>query len=134
VLLLRFALEQETNWPVEATVAEDGEKAISLLRSQAANPAAARPDFIVLDLNLPRRDGTEVLEMIRSTHALSSVPVAILSSSPGDVIEDKLKAAQVHADGYFTKPMSIDDFLGLGKVLRTWYEQHGQKRDAAGKV
>jgi hypothetical protein len=66
--------------------------------------------------------------------AVERASSTILSSSPGDVIEDKLKAAHVHADGYFTKPMSIDDFLGLGKVLRTWYEQHGQKRDAAGKV
>jgi len=134
LLLLRFALEQEKNWPVEATVAEDGEKAIRLLKAQAADPEAAKPDFIVLDLNLPRYDGTEVLRMIRSTDALSGVPVAILSSSPGDVIADKLNAAHLEADGHFTKPMGMDNFLALGKVLRAWYEQQTAKRSAAGGV
>lgn len=123
VELLRLALREEETWPVETVVAEDGEAAISLLNLQAADPAARKPDLILLDLNVPKKDGTEVLRMIRGTSALSHVPVAILSSSPGDVVQDKLMAAQVVADGYFTKPSNIDDFLGLGRVLRAWFER-----------
>ena len=58
--------------------------------------------------------------------------VAILSSSPGDFIADKLNAAHVQADGHFTKPMGMENFLALGTVLRTWYEQQSAKRAAAG--
>jgi len=128
VELLRLALNEEPAWPVETVVAEDGEKAITLLTEQAADPAAHKPDFIVLDLNVPRRDGTEVLRTIRGTKALSSVPVAVLSSSPGDVIEDRLTAAHVTADGHFTKPSNIDDFLRLGTALRLWYERQERTR------
>ena len=128
VELLRLALDKEETWPVETVIAEDGEAAISLLNRQTTDPATHKPDLILLDLNLPKRDGTEILRMIRRTSELSHVPVAILSSSPGDVIQDKLMAAQVTADGYFTKPSNVDDFLGLGRVLRTWYEQQEQTR------
>ena len=126
--LLRLALKEEPAWQVETVVAEDGEKAISLLTQGAADPLARRPDLIVLDLNVPRRDGTEVLRTIRGTKTLSSLLVAVLSSSPGDVIEDRLTAAHVTADGHFTKPSNIDDFLQLGRILRMWYEQQGQTR------
>jgi CheY-like chemotaxis protein len=129
VELLRLALQEEPAWQVETVVAEDGEKAISLLTQQAADPLARRPDFVVLDLNVPRRDGTEVLRTIRGTKVLSSLPVAVLSSSPGDVIEDRLTAAHVTADGHFTKPSNIDDFLRLGTALRQWYEQQGPARE-----
>ena len=128
VELLRLALKEEPAWQVETVVAEDGEKAISLLTQGATDPLARRPDLIVLDLNVPRRDGTEVLRTIRGTKVLSSLLVAVLSSSPGDVIEDRLTAAHVTADGHFTKPSNIDDFLQLGRVLRMWYEQQGQTR------
>jgi chemotaxis family two-component system response regulator Rcp1 len=128
VELLRLALAEEPAWPVETVIAEDGEKAISLINRQAADPTLRKPDLIVLDLNVPRRDGTEVLRAIRSTQGLSNVPVAILSSSPGDVIQDRLTAAHVTADGHFTKPSNIDDFLQLGRALHLWYEQQGRMR------
>jgi len=128
VELLRLALRKEESWAVETVVAEDGEAAISLLNCQITNPGARMPDLILLDLNVPKKDGTEVLLMIRSTSALSHLPVAILSSSPGDVIQNKLMAAQVTADGYFTKPNNIDEFLSLGRVLRAWYERREQIR------
>jgi CheY-like chemotaxis protein len=126
--LLLLALEEEKTWPIETVVAEDGEKAISWLQLHAADPSLRKPDFILLDLNLPRRDGTEVLRIIRGTSGLSHLPVAILSSSPGDIIEHKLTSAHVAADAHFTKPRTIDEFLGLGKLLRDWYEAHQQRR------
>jgi CheY-like chemotaxis protein len=127
VELLRLALDREDGWPVEIVIAEDGEKAIALLERQITDPAARKLDLILLDLNVPRRDGAEILRVIRSTSLLSRVPVAILSSSPGDFIQSKLTAAHVSADGYFTKPSNIDDFLRLGKLLRAWYEQQEAK-------
>ncbi len=105
----------------------DGEAAIQLLRDQAAN-LRAKPDFVILDLNLPRRDGTEVLQEIRSTEALRGLPVAILSSSPQDVIQRKLTAAGVAADAHFTKPFGVQQFLELGRVLRSWYERHREQQ------
>lgn len=125
--LLRLAFDHDKAWSYETTVADDGEKAIRLLERQAANPDS-NPDFIVLDLNLPRRDGAEVLQMIRTTDSLASIPVAVLSSSPLDVIDHKLTAAGVTADGHFTKPMDLDEFLKLGKSLRLWYERQRQQR------
>ena len=111
-------------------VARDGEKAIALLEDQAADPALRKSDFVLLDLNLPRRDGTEVLRMIRSTRVLADLPVAILSSSPGDVIEKRLTTAHVTADAHFTKPGNIEDFLKLGEVLRNWYQAHTEAKDS----
>jgi len=115
---------EETKWPVESTVVDDGEKAIDLLKSLAANGHPG-PDLVILDLNLPRRDGTEVLQAIRSTKGLTDTTVAIFSSSPQDVIQSKLTAAGVTANGHFTKPHSYDGFLQLAHNLRSWFE--GQK-------
>ena len=124
VRLLLYALGQESTWSVETVIAEDGEKAIALLSKPYARPFdASHPDFIILDLNLPRRDGTEVLQVIRTTEHLRTVPVAILSSSPDDIIRHKLHEADVFADGHFTKPMDVEDFLQLGKALRNCYER-----------
>jgi two-component system, chemotaxis family, response regulator Rcp1 len=127
VALLRFALQQEATWPVEMTVVEDGERAISRLLDVSKD----KPDLVILDLNLPRRDGTEVLQAIRGTPALRNLPVAILSSSPGDVIQDKLTAAGVLADAHFTKSTQFDDFLLLGGVLREWYEKQTSARESS---
>ena len=124
ITMLRLALEQEPTWPVEMTVVEDGERAILRLLDVTKD----KPDFVVLDLNLPRRDGTEVLKTIRSTPALRNLPVAILSSSPGDVIQEKLTAAGVLADVQFTKSSHIDEFLLLGGILRAWYEKQVSAR------
>ena len=121
VRLLRLAFESESDWRTVMTVAEDGEKAIHLL-SQSLTAAAA-PDFIVLDLNLPKRDGTEVLQWIRSTDGLKHLPVAVVSSSPMDVIRNKVSGASVEANCYFIKPMDVEDFLGLAKKLRFCYRK-----------
>src|SRR5689334_13887241 len=76
--LLRLAFDEVGDWSVELTVVEDGEKAIQLLGERSRNGETV-PDLVILDLNLPRRDGTEVLHAIRSCAELSSLPVAVLS-------------------------------------------------------
>jgi CheY-like chemotaxis protein len=121
VELIRIAFESENGWHPAVTVAEDGERAICLLAEGFA--LGQVPDFIVLDLNLPKRDGTEVLRWIRTTEGFQEIPVAILSSSPTDVIRNKLVGARVEANCYFMKPMDIDDFLGLGRKLLFCYQK-----------
>ena len=125
VRLIRYALEQERNWTTDMIVAEDGEKAISLL-NEGASPRgrSGRPDFVILDLNLPKRDGTEVLQAIRHNQELRHLPVAILSSSPTDIVRGKIMDANVHANWYFTKPMDADSFIALGKTLHDCYRSN----------
>ncbi|MBV9081478.1 MAG: response regulator [Acidobacteriaceae bacterium] len=123
VHMLNYAFEEQNTWPVETTVAQDGETAINLLR-KASSSGVGKPDFIILDLNLPKRDGTEVLQTIRATRELRQVPVAVLSSSPRDVIHGKLSEAEVTANGYFTKPMDVDEFIALAEKLRLCYEMN----------
>jgi two-component system, chemotaxis family, response regulator Rcp1 len=132
VRLMRYALQQEQTWATQITVAEDGEKAINLLLAVAASTwELGRPDFVILDLNLPRRDGTEVLQTIRSMKELQDLPVAIVSSSPMDVIRGKVSTANVSANCYFTKPMDVDSFLALGKELHHCYERSRPERPIA---
>jgi two-component system, chemotaxis family, response regulator Rcp1 len=135
VRLIRYALQQEQTWKTEITVAEDGEKAINLLLAIAASsPQSARPDFVILDLNLPRRDGTEVLQTIRSMKELQDLPVAIVSSSPMDVIRGKVSTANVSANCYFTKPMDVDSFLALGKELHCCYQKSQLEKPLAASL
>ena len=131
IRLMRFAFERESDWPTVVTVAEDGEKAIHLLNQSLA--ADEKPDFVILDLNLPKRDGMEVLQWMRSTEALRQIPVAIVSSSPMDVIQSQLNGASVEANCYFVKPMEVDVFFGLTKKLHFCY-QKAQRAQAAGET
>lgn len=127
VRLLRYALTYARDWQIGITVAEDGERAISLLSTDQYSP-----DYIVLDLNLPKRDGAEVLQMIRRTPSIQQTPVAIVSSSPLDVIRDRVTGAKVNADFYFTKPMHVDGFVELGRNLLNSYSQTLRDRGSDG--
>lgn len=115
VRLVRYALSNNEDWPVELSVAEDGEKALNLLKTPPL------PDLIILDLNLPKVSGPEVLQWIRSTETTRKLPVAVVSSSPMDVIRSKVSGAHVEANCYFTKPMDVESFLHLGRALGECY-------------
>jgi two-component system, chemotaxis family, response regulator Rcp1 len=121
VRLIRFALREEKSWQTETTVANDGEKAIDYLLHQRETQGDF--DLVILDLNLPKRDGTEVLQVIRSREELSSLPVIVLSSSPEDVSKAKVRNANVEANCYFTKPVGAKEFLDLGQRLWTCYKR-----------
>ena len=95
------------------TVVSDGEEALSYLRREGPYADAVRPDLILLDLNLPRRDGREVLAEIKGDEALHSIPVVVLTTSQSD--EDILRSYQLHANAYVTKPVDFDQFI---KVVR----------------
>jgi two-component system, chemotaxis family, response regulator Rcp1 len=99
---------------VNLHVAVDGVAAIAFLTRQGAYTDALRPDLILLDLNLPKKDGREVLEEIKESPALKSIPVVILTTSAAEA--DILRSYQLHANCYITKPVGLDGFL---KVVRS---------------
>lgn len=86
---------------------------------------SAMPDLILLDLNLPRHDGLEILAFIRQRDDFAEVPVVILTSS--DSPNDTRAAARLGANEYIRKPSSLDDFLAIGATLRSLLERAGQK-------
>ena len=95
-------------------VVDDGVKALEYLRRQGEYAAAVRPDLILLDLNLPRKDGRQVLAEVKSDSELSNIPVVVLTSSRAE--QDVLKSYDLHANCYIVKPV---DFAGLMEVVRS---------------
>ena len=98
-------------------VVRDGVEALAFLRREAPYAAAIRPDLILLDLNLPRKDGREVLAEIKADAALCTIPVVILTTSQAE--EDILRAYGLHANCYITKPV---DFAGFVKMVRSLHD------------
>ena len=111
VLLTRDAF-QRARLKNNLTVAGDGEVAMAMLRREGAYALHARPDIILLDLNLPRMDGREVLHAIKTDAELQLIPVIVLTSSKSEI--DVLKSYQLNANGYIVKPVS---FEGLREVV-----------------
>jgi CheY-like chemotaxis protein len=125
VRLIRLALEETKNWPTHVSVARDGEQAIAMLEARAGQAGSGHTpglDLIILDYNLPKRSGAEVLKMIRRTEPLQTIPVVVLSSSPEYFLREKMQGANVEATCYITKPPDFDEFLQLGDQIRRCYE------------
>ena len=97
-------------------VARNGEEALDMLRDTEHGPAASMPELILLDLNLPRVDGAQVLSHIRQTQAYKATPVIILTSS--DSPRDRETALRLGASLYFRKPTDLTSFMMLGAVIR----------------
>jgi chemotaxis family two-component system response regulator Rcp1 len=95
-------------------VAHDGVEAMAILRKEGAFTGALRPDLILLDLNLPRMDGREVLAAIKRDPALEHIPVVILTTSQAE--QDILHSYHLRANAFITKPVDLDQFF---KVIRT---------------
>ena len=100
-------------------IVDDGEKAMSFLRQEGNYASARRPDLILLDLNLPRKDGRDVLAEIKQDAGLKHIPVVVLTSSEAD--EDVLKAYDSHANCYITKPVDLDQFLGVAERIQDFW-------------
>ena len=113
VLLTREALK-ESKVLNNLHVAADGDEALAFLYKEGEYASAPRPDLILLDLNLPRRGGREVLGEIKEDTQLRSIPVVILTTSTDE--EDVWKSYQLHANCYITKPIDLDQFV---KVVRS---------------
>ena len=101
------------------TVVSDGAEALSYLRREGQYEGAARPDLILLDLNLPRRDGREVLEEVKKDDDLCRIPVVVLTTSAAD--EDILRSYQLHANAYVTKPVDFDRFTSVIRQIDEFF-------------
>ena len=101
------------------SVAKDGVEALAFLHREGSYAEAARPDLILLDLNLPRKDGREVLAEIKGDANLRSIPVVILTTSRAD--QDILKSYELHANCYITKPVDLDQFITVVKSIESFW-------------
>ena len=99
-------------------VAVDGVEAMNFLRREGVHANAPRPDFILLDLNLPKMDGREVLASIKSDDSLKTIPTIILTTS--DAEADILKSYQLQANSYLSKPVQFGAFETLVKHINDW--------------
>ena len=124
VYLLREALAAECAGEIDVVVAQDGEEALDFFQGRGAFHDAGHPDLIILDLNLPKSDGNDVLKVIRETASLATVPVVILTSS--DSPRDRAAAERLGANHYITKPSDLDDFLALGGRLLAFAGHRGK--------
>lgn len=97
----------------------DGVQAMQYLRRQGEYANAPRPDLILLDLNLPRKDGREVLAEIKSDPALATIPVVVLTTSHAE--EDVLKSYQLHANAYVTKPVDFERFIEVVRQIDEFF-------------
>ena len=100
-------------------VAADGVEAIAYLRKEGEHAKAVRPDLILLDLNLPRKDGREVLAEIKADPALRHIPVVVLTSSQAE--EDIVRAYDLHANCYVTKPVDLDQFIRVVESIEDFW-------------
>jgi CheY-like chemotaxis protein len=102
---------RDVSRPINMHVAVDGVEAMAFLRREGTNAGAPRPDLILLDLNMPKMDGREVLARIKADDSLRTIPTIILTTSEAE--EDILKSYQLHANCYLTKPVQWDEFENL---------------------
>ena len=100
-------------------VAIDGVDALEFLRKQGKYQNAPRPDIILLDLNLPKKDGREVLAEIKADEELKRIPVVVLTTSKAE--EDILRTYSLHANCYLTKPVELDAFFELMKSFEQFW-------------
>ena len=97
----------------------DGKEALAFLRKQGSYANARRPDLILLDLNLPRKDGREVLSEIKADPDLRRIPVVIVTSSKAE--DDILKSYNHHANCYITKPLDLEKFIEVVKAIQDFW-------------
>jgi chemotaxis family two-component system response regulator Rcp1 len=100
-------------------VAQDGTEALAFLYRQGKYATAPRPDLILLDLNLPKKDGREVLVTIKEDDSLRRIPVVILTTSQAE--EDILRAYNLHSNCYITKPVDLDQFIRIVKSIEEFW-------------
>ncbi|MBW4565298.1 MAG: response regulator [Mojavia pulchra JT2-VF2] len=117
-LLTRIALE-DSKISVNLNVVEDGVEAMAFLRKQNKYAQVPHPDIVLLDLNLPKKDGREVLAEIKSDVNLKRIPVVVLTTSQAE--EDILKAYNLAANCYITKPVDFDQFVRIVRSIENFW-------------
>ena len=118
VRLTREAL-RESKLNIRLHHVPDGVEAMRFLRRERPHEAAPLPDLVLLDLNLPRKDGREVLAEIKADEALRQVPVVILTSSEAE--QDIARAYELHANCYVTKPVDLDQFITIVRSIEHFW-------------
>ena len=103
----------------QLTVVGDGVEALSFLRQEGKYADALQPELILLDLNLPKKDGREVLAEIKADPKLRRIPVVVLTTSSAE--EDILKIYDLHANCYITKPVDLEQFMGVVKSIEDFW-------------
>ena len=110
---------REANKFIKLQVAVDGVEAMAFLRKEGIHAYAPRPDLILLDLNMPRMDGREVLALIKADESLKMIPTVILTTS--DAEGDITKSYQLQANSYISKPVQLDVFEALMKTINDYW-------------
>jgi CheY-like chemotaxis protein len=121
---VRLTLEafRDANTSVHLHVATDGVEAMAFLRHEGAHVDAPRPDLILLDLNLPKLDGREVLALIKEDSALKTIPTVVLTTSVAEA--DVFTSYKLHANCYLNKPVQLEEFEGLVRSINEfWLEK-----------
>jgi len=118
-ILLAQEAFKEGEVSITLHVVRDGEEAISFLKKEDSYSDVPRPDLILLDLNLPKKDGSEVLIEVKTDPDLKRIPVIVLTTSEAD--EDILKAYDLNANSYLAKPVDIDDFIAVVQGLEQFW-------------
>lgn len=118
---LRLAQEvlKEAQLDHDLLVARDGEQAMKIIRQEGEYGSYKQPDLILLDLNLPRKHGREVLREIKSDARYRRIPVLVLSTSKAE--SDLFACYDAHANCYLTKPVAIDEFAELARLIRDFW-------------
>ncbi|WP_341527564.1 response regulator [Nostoc sp. UHCC 0302] len=116
--LTRIALE-DSKISIHLNVVEDGVEAMAFLRKEEKYSKAVHPDIVLLDLNLPRKDGREVLAEIKGDENLKRIPVVVLTTSQAE--EDILKAYNLAANCYITKPVDFDQFVKIVQSIENFW-------------
>ena len=122
VYLIREAISKYRDMnDLDLVVVTDGEQAIDFILRRGKFRESTKPDLIILDLNLPKSDGVDVLRCVREQSDLSTVPVVILTSS--DSPNDRSATESLGADSFITKPSDLDAFMALGGMLLSYVER-----------
>jgi CheY-like chemotaxis protein len=120
-LLVKEAIRME-DLPLEVHLITDGQEAIEFIERAEEDPNAPCPHFLVIDLNLPKRSGFEVLQRLRASEKCKTIPALVITSS--DSADDRKRAAGCGA-GYFRKPPSYEEYMKLGSVLKQLLNETG---------
>lgn len=118
IRLTRDALK-ESRMQINLSVAMDGEETMAFLRRQGKYVGAPRPELVLLDLNMPKKDGREVLAEMRKDPGLTCIPVVVLTTS--DAEEDIVSCYKLHANGYVTKPTYIEQFATVVRSIEDFW-------------
>jgi two-component system, chemotaxis family, response regulator Rcp1 len=110
--------------PCRVHLVEDGALALAFLRRQPPHADAPRPDLILLDLNLPCKDGREVLGEIKADPALAMIPVVIMTTSRAE--SDILSSYRLHANSFVTKPLELEQFLAAVRTIQKFWLEVAQ--------